>query len=117
MLSSVYHYATLAAVGGGFGRGIHNILEPACWGIPVMFGPNHDKFREAHQLISRGGASEFDSFDSFSAIVEKYLTQTGAIESAGKACSVYISENKGATDKVCHEILIGRDDDNLFKKR
>ena len=42
----------LLQVGGGFGKGIHNILEPACWGIPVLFGPNHKKFREAVELIS-----------------------------------------------------------------
>ena len=51
MLSSAYRYAYIAEVGGGFGRGIHNILEPACWGIPVLFGPNHKKFREAVDLI------------------------------------------------------------------
>jgi 3-deoxy-D-manno-octulosonic-acid transferase len=45
MLSSAYRYAHIAAVGGGFGKGIHNILEPACWGIPVLFGPRHEKFR------------------------------------------------------------------------
>ena len=52
MLSSAYKYAYIAAIGGGFGKGIHNILEPACWGIPVMFGPNHEKFREAVDLIN-----------------------------------------------------------------
>jgi 3-deoxy-D-manno-octulosonic-acid transferase len=106
MLSSVYRYASIAAVGGGFGKGIHNILEPACWGIPVLFGPNHGKFREAGELTERGGAVSFDSFDTFSAIVDKYLADSAALIAAGAACSSYISENKGATDRVYNEIFM-----------
>ena len=56
ILSSAYKYADVAEVGGGFGEGIHNILEPSCWGIPVLFGPNNTKFREANDLISAKGA-------------------------------------------------------------
>ncbi len=117
MLSSVYRYASIAAVGGGFGRGIHNILEPACWGIPVLFGPNHTKFREAHHLIERGGAVAFEDFDTFSAVVEKYLTDPAALKAAGEASYAYISENKGATDRVYSEIFENKDGDNLLKKR
>ncbi|MBE0666903.1 MAG: 3-deoxy-D-manno-octulosonic acid transferase [Bacteroidales bacterium] len=106
MLSSVYRYASIAAVGGGFGKGIHNILEPACWGIPVLFGPNHGKFREAGELTERGGAVSFDSFDTFSAVVDKYLADSAVLIAAGAACSSYISENKGATDRVYNEIFI-----------
>ena len=62
MLSSAYRYAYIAAIGGGFGKGIHNILEPACWGIPVVFGPNHKKFREAVDLINERGAMTFVHF-------------------------------------------------------
>ena len=54
MLSSAYKYASIAAIGGGFGKGIHNILEPACWKIPVIFGPKYEKFREAVELIRSG---------------------------------------------------------------
>ena len=64
MLSSAYRYAHIAAIGGGFGKGIHNILEAACWGVPVMFGPRHEKFREAVELIKEKGAMTFDSFRS-----------------------------------------------------
>lgn len=117
LLSSAYRYASIAAVGGGFGRGIHNILEPACWGIPVLFGPNHDKFREACQLIERGGARSFNNYDTFAAIVEKYLSDTTAIQAAGEACSAYITENKGATDEVYNRIFRNALSDNLFKKR
>jgi 3-deoxy-D-manno-octulosonic-acid transferase len=105
MLSSVYRYASIASVGGGFGKGIHNILEPACWGIPVLFGPNHDKFREAVDLISCGGAVSFNNFETFYAAVEKYLSDNAALSTAGAACASYIAENKGATDKVFERIF------------
>ena len=65
MLSSAYKYAHIAAIGGGFGKGIHNILEPACWKIPVIFGPNYKKFREAVELINENGAISFNSFERF----------------------------------------------------
>ncbi len=65
MLSSAYKYAYIAAIGGGFGKGIHNILEPACWGIPVMFGPHHKKFKEAVDLIKENGAHEFQFVQYF----------------------------------------------------
>lgn len=117
ILSSAYRYASMAAVGGGFGRGIHNILEPACWGIPVLFGPNHDKFREAHQLIERGGARSFNNYDTFAAIVEKYLSDKTAIQAAGEACSAYIAENEGATEMAYLEIFNNTLSDNLLTKR
>lgn len=117
MLSSVYRYASIAAVGGGFGRGIHNILEPACWGIPVLFGPHHLKFREAVQLKERGGAVSFDNFETFTSVVEKYLSDPVALEAAGNASAIYISENKGSTGKVYKEIFENQNAENLFKKR
>ena len=106
MLSSVYRYASMAAVGGGFGKGIHNILEPACWRIPVLFGPNHGKFREAGDLTNRGGAVTFDSFETFSATVNNYLSDNAALTAAGAACALYISDNKGATDRVYEKIFV-----------
>jgi 3-deoxy-D-manno-octulosonic-acid transferase len=106
MLSSVYRYAAIAAVGGGFGKGIHNILEPACWGIPVLFGPNHGKFREAGELTERGGALTFNNFEAFSEAVNKYLADNEALVAAGTACASYIAENKGATDMVYKEICL-----------
>jgi 3-deoxy-D-manno-octulosonic-acid transferase len=105
MLSSVYRYAAIAAVGGGFGKGIHNILEPACWGIPVLFGPNHGKFREAGDLTERGGALTFNNFEAFSAAVNKYLADNESLVAAGNACASYIADNKGATDMVYDEIF------------
>ena len=56
ILSKLYRFATLAVIGGGFGRGIHNILEAVTFGVPVLFGPNYKKFKEATDLIEAGGA-------------------------------------------------------------
>jgi 3-deoxy-D-manno-octulosonic-acid transferase len=57
MLSRLYYYATVTYIGGGFNKsGIHNTLEAAVWGKPVFFGPNYQKFKEAKELIARGGA-------------------------------------------------------------
>ena len=104
MLSSAYKYAYIAAIGGGFGKGIHNILEPACWGIPVMFGPEHKKFREAVDLINEKGAMTFDSFGEFSNILDKWLTDEQFYLKSAEAASFYISKNTGATDKILQEI-------------
>jgi 3-deoxy-D-manno-octulosonic-acid transferase len=104
MLSSAYKYAYIAAIGGGFGKGIHNILEPACWGIPVMFGPRHKKFREAIDLINENGAMTFDSFGNFSDILDKWLTDELFYLKSAKAASFYINKNTGATGKILQEI-------------
>jgi len=104
MLSSAYQYAYVAAIGGGFGKGIHNILEPACWGIPVMFGPNHKKFREAVDLINEKGAMTFDSIGSFSDILDKWLTDELFYLKSAKTAGDYIHKNTGATIKILQEI-------------
>lgn len=100
MLSSIYRYASVAAVGGGFGKGIHNILEPACWGIPVLFGPEHIKFREALDLLERRGAFCFENFDEFEKVFEKLLSDKGLYEAAAKTAKDYIIKNVGATEKI-----------------
>jgi len=105
MLSSAYKYAYIAAIGGGFGKGIHNILEPACWGIPVMFGPEHKKFREAVDLINENGAMTFDSFGNFSGILDRWLTDELFYLISAKAAVDYIDKNTGATAKILLEIL------------
>ena len=105
MLSSAYRYAYIAAIGGGFGKGIHNILEPACWGIPVMFGPNHKKFREATDLIKENGAKSFDSFSSFSNILNEWSNNDEGYLKSAKSAACYISKNTGATDIILKEIL------------
>jgi 3-deoxy-D-manno-octulosonic-acid transferase len=104
MLSSAYRYAYIAAIGGGFGKGIHNILEPACWGIPVIFGPRYKKFREAVDLINEKGAMTFDSFRKFSDTLDKWLTDELFYLKSAKTAVDYINKNTGATRKILHEI-------------
>jgi len=104
LLSSAYRYAYVAEVGGGFGKGIHNILEPACWGIPVLFGPDHKKFREAIELIEAGGAFTFKTKEEFYSILGKLLSDGEFYIKAAGTSKKYISENKGVTAKITDEL-------------
>jgi 3-deoxy-D-manno-octulosonic-acid transferase len=105
MLSSAYRYACIAEIGGGFGKGIHNILEPACWSIPVLFGPNHRIFREAVELIGSGGAQTFSDYEGFEKIVEQWLSNKETYQKAAEAAGKYVRENTGATGKIMQGIV------------
>ena len=104
MLSSAYRYAYIAEVGGGFGKGIHNVLEPACWGIPVLFGPEHLRFREALELIVNGGAATFKNFDEFEAIMDRWMTDENLYRQAAESAGKYVTKNSGATARIMKEI-------------
>jgi 3-deoxy-D-manno-octulosonic-acid transferase len=108
LLSSAYRYAHISAVGGGFGKGIHNVLEPACWGLPVLFGPNHEKFREAKELLNEGGAFTYNDYDGFREILDRLLSDEDFYKRASAICSKFIDDNKGATGKIGAEVLKGR---------
>jgi 3-deoxy-D-manno-octulosonic-acid transferase len=112
MLSSAYRYAYIAAIGGGFGKGIHNVLEAACWGIPVIFGPNYKKFREAVDLLDLNGARYFSSFEEFSQIIDNWLSDTGEYLLSSKNAGEYVKVNAGATEKILTKIL--KDINNRF---
>jgi 3-deoxy-D-manno-octulosonic-acid transferase len=108
MLSKLYRYGEFAYVGGAFGKGLHNILEAACYGIPVLFGnKNYEKFQEAVDLINRGGAFAIADYPD---LKEKY-EMLNVAESFLLACEVtrqYVQENLGATEKVmryCQSVL------------
>jgi len=105
LLSSAYRYGKLAVIGGGFGRGIHNVLEPASWGLPVLFGPNHLKFREAVDLLSSGGAFTFSDNTQFTDILERLLEKNDALGEASKCAEWYVKSNLGATVNVIDNIL------------
>lgn len=100
MLSRLYRYGEFAYVGGGFGKGLHNILEAACYGVPIFFGnKNYEKFQEATDLIHRGGAFEIRDFTDLKMKYEMLNTP----ESFLLACEVtklYVLENLGATEKI-----------------
>jgi len=105
MLSSAYRYAGIAAVGGGFGKGIHNILEPACWSIPVLFGPNYGKFREAVDLINLGGAKSFNDYPGFEEILDRWISDAALYQKAAALAGEYVNKNMGATSLIMKEIV------------
>ena len=100
-LSSIYRYGDVALVGGGFGVGIHNVPEAAVYGVPVLFGPNNDKFREAQALLACGGAFEFVDSESFAAQMNRFISDADYLHAAGEKAGKYISSNAGASD-ICY---------------
>jgi len=97
MLSSLYRYATIAHIGNGFGSGIHNTLEAAVYGIPVIFGPNYHKFQEATDLIANGGGFSFSDEMQYLNICKKLLDDSEVYKSAARAGKEYVEHNAGAT--------------------
>ncbi len=106
MLSSVYAYADLAYIGGGFGAGIHNTLEAAVYGIPVIFGPKYQKFDEAKELIKRKAGFSVSDKNSFSKIMEQMLNEANIRMQYGKNAETFVNENIGASDKVLAEVKL-----------
>lgn len=101
LLSSIYRYGEIAYIGGGFGVGIHNILEAAVYGIPVIFGPNYKKFQEAVDLIELGGAFSISDYTGFSRLMSDLLVDNSSLYASSAAVSNdYSQRNRGATIKV-----------------
>lgn len=99
MLSSLYQYGRVAYIGGGFGKGIHNILEAAVWGIPVVFGPNFQKFKEARDLLDQKAAFAIRNETDFAAVAA--LLRNGEVRSqAGQTAGGYVRAQTGATQKI-----------------
>ena len=101
LLSSIYRYANVAYIGGGFGVGIHNTLEAAVWNVPVVFGPNYKKFREARDLIAIGGAFSIGHYELLEAQFDLLLKDN----KSGKIAGDYVKNNTGATDLIIQEII------------
>jgi 3-deoxy-D-manno-octulosonic-acid transferase len=100
-LSRLYHYATITYVGGGFGDdGLHNILEAAVYGKPVIFGPEFDKNFEAEELIECGGAISVENAIELEKVVDGLLKSKDELSSRSKAAKNYVYKNAGATDKI-----------------
>jgi 3-deoxy-D-manno-octulosonic-acid transferase len=101
MLSSLYRYATVAYVGGGFGdNGLHNILEPAVFGKPVIFGPNYGKFPEAEALLETGGAFSVSNALELEELLDELFQQNGRAQEAGIASANFIQQSSGATETI-----------------
>jgi 3-deoxy-D-manno-octulosonic-acid transferase len=104
ILSSVYRYGDIAYIGGGFGKGIHNILEAATFGLPIIFGPNYKKFKEAHDLIASGGAINIDDVNELKIALDSMLSDKDVVREKGKIASEYVLNNKGATKEIIEHI-------------
>ena len=105
LLSSIYRYATIAYVGGGFGVGIHNVPEAAVYGVPVIIGPNNQRFREARDLIALGGCFEIHNAEEFSNVLDTLTSNPDALAKASKASANYIRSNAGAVDMIYNHIF------------
>ena len=100
LLSSIYHYADVTYVGGGFGVGIHNTLEAAVWDVPVIFGPNNERFQEAQGLKACGGGYEITGADDFRRIMQRFIDTPQTITEAGRQSGAFVQQMTGATKKV-----------------
>jgi 3-deoxy-D-manno-octulosonic-acid transferase len=105
MLSSLYNYGQVAYIGGGFGKGIHNILEAATFGLPVIFGPNYKKFREAVDLKAKEGAFSISNYEELKQILDKLFTDYVFFNKSATTAKQFVITNIGATDKILSSIL------------
>lgn len=103
LLSSIYRYADVTYVGGGFGVGIHNVLEAAVWRKPVIFGPNNKNFQEAQGLLKAGGGFEITSYDDFVGVMRK-LADDKALEQSRERAGGFVESLAGATRQIMKEV-------------
>lgn len=105
LLSKIYSYGNLAYVGGAIGKtGLHNILEPAVFGIPIIIGKNHKKFPEAQLMIDYGGVFQVESKDEFFKLMDSFLANSKYAKKIGNLNKEFIEKNKGAVIQILHYI-------------
>ena len=102
LLSSVYQYGQVAYIGGGFGVGIHNTLEAAAWGMPVVFGPNYKKFKEACELIESGAGCSIKNYEECAQSLDYFFKNNNEASTASKE---YVAKNTGATKLIYNNIF------------
>ncbi len=100
LLTKIYSYADFAYVGGGFATGLHNTLEPAVFGIPVIIGPKYHKFNEAVEMVEKGGLLIVKTKNEFQKVMQHLLNEPDFERKTGESNSLYIEENTGATSTV-----------------
>ncbi len=103
ILANTYQFTDIAIIGGGFSGALHNILEPASFGNVILFGPNHDKFHEAEELLQIKGAFEISDDDDLLAILN-HLENDNNLASYQEVNKTYIKENRGASQKILSEL-------------
>jgi 3-deoxy-D-manno-octulosonic-acid transferase len=104
MLSALYSYGTYAFIGGAFGKGLHNTLEAAVFGLPLFFGPKYSKFQEAVDLVKLGCAFPVNNADELLATFEKVHTTPGARQTITNTEKQYVQEQAGATTQIMADI-------------
>lgn len=104
ILSQLYQYARFAYVGGGFGAGIHNIQEPVTFGCPVVFGPKHQKFKEAVDLVALGGAFAIESQSDFDHAFSRLISDETFYDAASSICRDYLQSQLGATETILNTL-------------
>ena len=106
ILTKIYSYADIAYVGGGFGNpGVHNILEPATFGVPVVIGPNYSHFAEATALVNMEGCISIQNQTQLNEAFDLLLQNEDERLEKGHICSTFVQMNKGATQTIMHHIL------------
>lgn len=105
ILTKIYRYADIAYVGGGFGHpGIHNILEPATFGIPIVIGPHFSHFAEAIDLVNLKGCNTIKNKEELSSNLMELITNSESRIVKGKICSDFVQKNKGAVNRIMEKI-------------
>ena len=87
-------------MGGGFGVGIHNVLEAAVWDMPVLFGPNNEKFQEAQGLKASGGGFDFQTPEEFRQLMDRLITDENYRKECSSKAGAFVKDQAGATDKI-----------------
>jgi 3-deoxy-D-manno-octulosonic-acid transferase len=105
MLSSLYAYGNIAYIGGGFGVGIHNTLEAAAFGLPVIFGPNYQKFNEAKELIALKAGFSISDVKQLKGIVDTLVNDDAFYNITSKKAGDYVREHTGATQMILDHII------------
>ncbi len=104
MLSSLYQYGQIAYIGGGFGTGIHNTLEAAAFGLPVLFGPNYQKFKEAKDIITIKAGFSIANETELKDAVNALITDEQFYNYASQQIKLYVDQHTGATDSIISAI-------------
>lgn len=104
LLSSIYHYGSVSYIGGGFGNGIHNVLEAAVWSVSVVFGPNNKHFQEAQGLLKVQGGYQIENYQEFAELMNRFDNNADFLAQSGKQAGLFVSSRAGATQKIIDDI-------------
>ena len=104
ILSSIYQYGDVAFIGGGFGKGIHNVLEAATFGLPLIIGPNYQKFNEAVELIRQKGAFSVSNYEDFETILKQLIHDEETLKKSSEVVKTFVNNNIGATSMILKEL-------------